>query len=430
MQGAAIALHGPLHRERGRAARVIVHTHQPWTSALACVHGPSLTRFPRALREHIGVDDDYTGNWPIGSRRGAMAEGERLLSVRALRNKTVGLLANHGLLVVAERVERALVYTLWMETFARQQARSDDATAALSASARPPRLLSRDDAEFGTRGAARARHGTSDCAQVRQAGRRHLERHRPDARGARRVHAAPSDARGRRRVARALRDGGHLPTDLAPQRIRHLRGLLSHFSVRDADGARFVAPAAVPFFAMTASDIVRCDDALQCDDEVYGALLRLFDAARTDVYPVVLGVHTRHVPERLRFVHQSALNFASDAYVERRAAKDWHDAFPLDDAHVFVLTQHGCIVRGATVAHAYALLHSFDAAPKCSKSPRCTSDPCASSIGARRAVPEHGYGDLRNGSKRADLNFWANVRMLAADWNHGLRDTGDASFLT
>jgi hypothetical protein len=43
--------------------------------------------------------------------------------------------------------------------------------------------------------------------------------------------------------------------------------------------------------------------------------------------------------------------------------------------------------------------------------------------------PRHGYGDMSNKSKRMELNFAANKRLLLSNWNQGARDTGDASFI-
>ena len=44
-QGAAIALHAPIHRELGARGKVIFHTHQPWFTALSCIKTGGLRMF-------------------------------------------------------------------------------------------------------------------------------------------------------------------------------------------------------------------------------------------------------------------------------------------------------------------------------------------------------------------------------------------------
>ena len=42
--------------------------------------------------------------------------------------------------------------------------------------------------------------------------------------------------------------------------------------------------------------------------------------------------------------------------------------------------------------------------------------------------PRHGYGDMSVKSKRMELYFAANMRLLLSNWNQGFRDTGDSTF--
>jgi len=63
-QGAAIALHAPLHRALGKAARVVFHTHQPWYTSLCCIKTGGLRMFhPDACiyAGRVGFDPVYTG---------------------------------------------------------------------------------------------------------------------------------------------------------------------------------------------------------------------------------------------------------------------------------------------------------------------------------------------------------------------------------
>ena len=63
----------------------------------------------------------YTGNWPKGSKIGAMKEGERLLANPHLKGKTVGFLGNHGSFLISETVEEALFDTFNLERLAELQ---------------------------------------------------------------------------------------------------------------------------------------------------------------------------------------------------------------------------------------------------------------------------------------------------------------------
>ena len=111
VQGAAISLHGPIHKSLGEKARVIFHTHQPWFTALACIKFGGLRMFhPEAsiYAGRIGFDPVYTGNWPKGSKVGAMREGERLMRNPHLMGKDIGFLGNHGTMQISASVEEAL----------------------------------------------------------------------------------------------------------------------------------------------------------------------------------------------------------------------------------------------------------------------------------------------------------------------------------
>ena len=136
---------------------------------------------------------------------------------------------------------------------------------------------------------------------------------------------------------------------------------------------------------------------------------------------------------------------------------------------VFVMLSHGgCVVRGKDAAHVFALAHGYDAAaqiqvraaargshvarrrasallPPCARRALLTS----SALGCLlwqvyaeltgmpllelpevqvKAFPRHGYGDMSIKSKRMELYFAANKRLLLSNWNQGFRDTGDRTF--
>ena len=124
-QGAAIALHAPIHRELGARGKVIFHTHQPWFTALSCIKTGGLRMFhPDACiyEGRVGFDPVYTGNWPEGSARGSMMEGERLLRVPELVGKDLCFLGNHGTLQIAPSIEQALFDCFNVERLCKAQA--------------------------------------------------------------------------------------------------------------------------------------------------------------------------------------------------------------------------------------------------------------------------------------------------------------------
>ena len=125
VQGAAVSLHGPVHKALGAKARVIFHTHQPWFTSLACIKFGGLRMFhPEAsiYDGRIGFDPVYTGNWPKGSKLGAMREGERLMRNPHLMGKDIGFLGNHGTMQLSASVEEALFDCFNLERLAKLQA--------------------------------------------------------------------------------------------------------------------------------------------------------------------------------------------------------------------------------------------------------------------------------------------------------------------
>ena len=125
VQGAAVALHGPVHLALKEKAVAIFHTHQPWFTSLACIKFGGLRMFhPEAsiYDGRIGFDPVYTGNWPKGSKLGAMKEGERLMRNPHLAGKDIGFLGNHGTFQISSSVEEALFDCFNLERLAKLQA--------------------------------------------------------------------------------------------------------------------------------------------------------------------------------------------------------------------------------------------------------------------------------------------------------------------
>lgn len=98
----AWCIHGTLHR-RLPEARVILHVHSPYATALACLKDPTLVPIDNNTARFFGrTAYDLT----FGGIADAAEEGERL--AEALRGKSVLVMGNHGVLIVGETVAEAI----------------------------------------------------------------------------------------------------------------------------------------------------------------------------------------------------------------------------------------------------------------------------------------------------------------------------------
>lgn len=406
VQGAAIALHAPIHLAHPVDARVVFHTHQPWCTALACLrHGGLRMLHPdaAAFDGRVGFDAAYTGNWPVGSRRNASTEGERILGVAALRNKSLGFLANHGTMQIAHSVGEALYDLFASERVCELQA---------YAMARDPAVpeLPRADVDalrrwHGIRRMTLA-HGLLDGM------RRDVEAAPlvPTARAVVAAHPLATDevSSARADVADACRMLSRLNGHVT------YVGAQAHLSLRLRSGAVLSTRNDLPFATMRASDVHLVDE------DPYVSL-------RTDEYPVVLHVHTTFTDRlstqgsKLRLISQSSFNFRRLSYVQE----------PLEsatfDGPVAMSTRGGGVIaRGGSVAHVYAIVQGLDAASEIQAYAELTRQPLVEFTTEEvDAFPEHGYGNLSHPSKRMSLNFEANKRTLRHGWNQGFRQTKD-----
>jgi ribulose-5-phosphate 4-epimerase/fuculose-1-phosphate aldolase len=120
VERSAYCIHAPMHRLLPNAAAVF-HTHMPYASALARLEDPQILPIGQTelgTSMITAYDDIYTG--PAFDP----AEGERLASV--IGDKTVLMMANHGVATVgrtvaeaydrlyyAERVAQVQLYAMW-----------------------------------------------------------------------------------------------------------------------------------------------------------------------------------------------------------------------------------------------------------------------------------------------------------------------------
>jgi ribulose-5-phosphate 4-epimerase/fuculose-1-phosphate aldolase len=124
----AQCIHAPIHRITG--ARVVLHTHQTWATALNMLADNRLlpaSQTSAFFHGLIAYDDDYTGV------AATLAEGERLAGL--MDKKPIVFMKNHGVLVTGETVAQAYRRLYRIERVCRNQ------ILALS-SGRPLQVLS------------------------------------------------------------------------------------------------------------------------------------------------------------------------------------------------------------------------------------------------------------------------------------------------
>ena len=101
IEDTAFCIHAPIHGGP-RRSRCVLHTHMPHATALSLLEDPTLEMASQnaiGFLDQIAYDCDYNG---LALDR---AEGERM--ARALGDRTVLLLRNHGVLVVGPAVAEA-----------------------------------------------------------------------------------------------------------------------------------------------------------------------------------------------------------------------------------------------------------------------------------------------------------------------------------
>ena len=110
----ARCIHAPIHRIAG--AKVVLHTHQTWATALNMLQDNRLhatTQTSAFLHGHIAYDNTYTG------LADTLDEGERLAAVLG-KNHYV-FMKNHGVLVVGDTVAQAYRRIYRLERVCRMQ---------------------------------------------------------------------------------------------------------------------------------------------------------------------------------------------------------------------------------------------------------------------------------------------------------------------
>ena len=110
----AQCIHAPIHRITG--ARVVLHTHQTWALALNMLKNNRVlpaSQTAAFFHGRIAYDDSYAGT------ADSLEEGERL--ARAIGDKRVLFMKNHGVLVVGDTVAQAYRRIYMLERVCRAQ---------------------------------------------------------------------------------------------------------------------------------------------------------------------------------------------------------------------------------------------------------------------------------------------------------------------
>jgi len=115
IEDTALYIHLPVHRSSPRA-RCVLHTHMPYATALSMLENP---RLEMAVQSAIGFHEQIAYECDYNGLAYDAAEGERL--ARALGEKSVLMMANHGVLVVAESVAEAFERLYFLERASQAQ---------------------------------------------------------------------------------------------------------------------------------------------------------------------------------------------------------------------------------------------------------------------------------------------------------------------
>ena len=97
----AWAIHGTMHAQLPRA-RCILHVHPPHATAWSCLADPELRPIDQTsarFYKRVAIDTEYAG------MADNVAEGQRL--TRALADKSILIMGNHGVLVIGNTVAEA-----------------------------------------------------------------------------------------------------------------------------------------------------------------------------------------------------------------------------------------------------------------------------------------------------------------------------------
>jgi len=111
----ALYIHQPVHRLSPQG-RCVLHTHMPYATALCMLENPKLEM---AVQSALGFYEDIAYDMTYNGLAFDETEGERL--ARALGEKSVLMMANHGVLVVGKTMPQAFERLYFLERAAQAQ---------------------------------------------------------------------------------------------------------------------------------------------------------------------------------------------------------------------------------------------------------------------------------------------------------------------
>jgi ribulose-5-phosphate 4-epimerase/fuculose-1-phosphate aldolase len=115
VEDTALYIHQPVHRLSPQG-RCVLHTHMPYATALCMLENP---RLEMAVQSALGFYEDVAYEREYNGLAFDLSEGERL--ARTLGDKSVLMMANHGVLVVGKTVPQAFERLYFLERAAQAQ---------------------------------------------------------------------------------------------------------------------------------------------------------------------------------------------------------------------------------------------------------------------------------------------------------------------
>ncbi len=115
VEDTALYIHQPVHRLSPQG-QCVLHTHMPYATALCMLENP---RLEMAVQSALGFYNDVAYDPEYNGLAFDVSEGERL--ARALGDKSVLMMGNHGVLVVGKSVPQAFERLYFLERAAQAQ---------------------------------------------------------------------------------------------------------------------------------------------------------------------------------------------------------------------------------------------------------------------------------------------------------------------
>lgn len=115
VEDTALYIHQPVHRQSPQG-NCVLHTHMPYATALCMLQNP---RLEMAVQTALGFYNDVAYVPAYNGLALDIAEGERL--ARALGDKSVLMMGNHGVLVVGKTIPQAFERLYFLERAAQAQ---------------------------------------------------------------------------------------------------------------------------------------------------------------------------------------------------------------------------------------------------------------------------------------------------------------------